>query len=195
MADRWGPDGPPPEAYSRVTRDLAAVTAGFSAWLDDLPRRLTAAYDCVVAEPSAVELERFGDAPGPLDEVYVVQPAQESSAPLLVARRTYDGGAGVLLRTGVAIDEGIPSCFCDACDEDSESLVGQVDEVLATLTGGCREFRRPYRRPLRERLAGGPWLEHGYERQDGTTSTHASADVRGEPFDRTWVPWRRRTAT
>src|SRR5215204_6225424 len=40
MGDTWGADGPPSEAYRRVTRDLAAVTTGFAAYLDKLPTRL-----------------------------------------------------------------------------------------------------------------------------------------------------------
>ena len=195
MADRWGPEGPPPEAYSRVTRDLAAVTAGFSAWLDTLPGRLTTTYDCVVREPTAAELERLGEPKQPLDEVYVVQPADDRAAPLLVARTTHDGGAGVLLRTGVAIDEGIPGCLCDACDEDSDSLIEQTEEIVAVAVGGCREFRQHYRRSLGQRLADGPWMEHGYERPDGTTACHASASVRGDAFSRVWVAWPRRQAS
>jgi uncharacterized protein DUF6226 len=195
MADRWGAEGPPREAYSRVTRDLAAVTAGFAAWLDELPRRLTATYDCMVREPAASDLARLGEVSVPLDEVYVVQPADDRSAPLLVARTTHEGGAGVLLRTGVAIDVGVPGCFCDACDEDSDSLIEQTDEIVSVAVEGCREFRQRYRRSLGQRLADGPWLEHGYERPDGGAARHASASVRGDTFSRVWEPWPRRQAS
>jgi hypothetical protein len=194
VASTWGPDGPPDEAYSRVSRDLAAVTAGLAAYLDDLPGRLTETFDCALREPTERERDQLAAALR-VEQAYAVEPAGPDRSPLVLGRFTFEGGAGAVLAGGLAIEETVPTCFCDACDEDSESLVGQVDEVLATVTGGCREFRRPYRRPLRERLAGGPWLEHGYERPDGTTSTHASADVRGEPFDRTWAPWRRRQAS
>jgi hypothetical protein len=59
VAEIWGPDGPPEEAYSRVTRDLAVVTAAFAEFLEELPGRLTAEYDCVVRDPDQGEVERL----------------------------------------------------------------------------------------------------------------------------------------
>ncbi len=194
MASTWGRAGPPDEAYSRVSRDLAAVTAGFAAYLDDLPRRLTETFDCAVREPTAQERARLGAA-GRFEQAYVVQPAGAGCSPLVVGRSTFEGGAGAVLAGGVAIAEIVPTCFCDACDEDSETLIDQTEEVLAAVTGGCREFRARYRQSPWQRLADGPWMEHGYARPDGNASKHASAGVTGEPFDRTWTAWPRRQAS
>ncbi|MGN6577915.1 MAG: DUF6226 family protein [Nocardioides sp.] len=193
MASTWGPEGPPDEAYSRVSRDLAAVTAGFVVYLDDLPRRLTETFECAVREPTDQERARLGGDRA--EHAYVVQPDGDDRSPLLVGRFTFEGGTGAVVAGGIAIEEPVPTCFCDACDEDSESLVDQVEELLEVVTGGCREFRRPYRKSFGQRLADGPWLEHGYVRPNGGTSAHASAEVKGEPFDRTWAPWRRRQAS
>ena len=62
MADSWGPDGTPEEAYSRLTRDLAAVSAGFADYLEELPGRLASAYDCVAREPDRRERSRLRKA-------------------------------------------------------------------------------------------------------------------------------------
>ena len=48
MADSWGDDGPPDDAYGRLSRDLAAVTADYAAYLEHLPTRLAAEYVCEV---------------------------------------------------------------------------------------------------------------------------------------------------
>ncbi len=195
MADSWGADGPPDEAYSRVSRDLHALTADFATYLDALPSQLTAAYDCAIRVPEPHELGKVQTDGVSLDEVYVVQPADPRACALVVARLSSEGGASVLLRTGFAIAEDIPSCFCDACDEDSESLIKQTRDVVELAVDGCEEFRRPYRQKVRQILADGRWMEHGYTRPDGSWTSHAGASVRGEAFSHAWPPWPRRQAS
>ena len=66
MADRWGPAGPPQEAYSRVTRDLSAVYAGLPVALDERLARLVADVGATVREVSPRELPRdAGGGPPP----------------------------------------------------------------------------------------------------------------------------------
>jgi hypothetical protein len=193
VGDRWGPEGPPTEAYSRVTRDLAQVTAGFAAYLDELPSRLVADYDCRVrplTDEEAARVARRDEAPW--DDAYAVVPADAASATLLVARSTYDGGATLTIGFGRATTAGLPGCFCDACDEDSDGLIEQTREYLDAATGGVTEFRRPHvpRHPGAP-LADGPWLEQGFRGPAGSSAS-ASAEVRGELFEVTWRPWTRR---
>ena len=189
MADTWGDEGPPEEAYSRVTRDLAAVTAGFAEFLDELPARLVASYDCLVRELPDDEVGRLSEQRPGLLSTYAVVPSDPGSATLLVGRRVYEGGVAVVLAFGVAAVEAVPDCFCDACDEDSESMVEQVEEFVNAATGGCREFRRPYRSRPGELLdGGGPWMEHGVDTASGAWA-HASRSVTGDSFDRDWAPW------
>jgi hypothetical protein len=110
-----------------------------------------------------------------------------------VARSTSDGGATVTPGFGRAIPAALPSYYCDACDEDSDSLVGRAQEYVDVVTGGLSEFRRPYvPDPGVAPLADGPWLEEGYRRGHGA-SAGASADIRGELFEAGWAPWTARS--
>ena len=193
MPDRWGEEGPPPEAYSRVTRDLAALTAGFARYLDELPGELTARYLCRVRSLSEDERLRLrgsgsGVDDGWVDDGWAVEPSDADSATLLVGRTTFEGGASALLGFGVAAHGLVPDCFCDACDEDSESLVARAEELVRAAVHGCVEFRRPYQPRRPGRLFGGPWLEEGFTTAGGGFA-HASAAIRGEPFSRHWQPW------
>jgi hypothetical protein len=196
MGDRWGDQGPPQEAYSRVTRDLRAVTAGFADYLTDLPAELVAAYECTVRELTTQELELLrGTSSGPFDEAYAVQPSDPSGTTLLIARKRFEEGASVTLGLGIAINPGIPSCFCDACDENSESLIEQASRYVSIAVDGFTEFRRPHPFGFRGWLLGGQrWMEHGF-RWSGGAETGGGADVRGEPFTKDWGPLPRRIAT
>lgn len=180
MADRWGPDGPPDEAYSRVTRDLAAVTAAFASWLDELPERLVSSYHCRPRPTTAAEQQRLANAW--TATTFAVEPADADCATLLVARGTFEGGTSALIGLGVATQELVPSCFCDACDEDSDSMIEQAGRLVRVATGGCHEFRRPARHGLTR------WLEQGYVAADGSASC-GGPDERGAPFARDWAPW------
>lgn len=224
MGDRWGPDGPPSEAYSRVSRDLAAVTVGFTAYLDGLPDRLVAAYDCAVRPVTSAELIRLRQRGSRRDSegtVYAVEPRGPDRATLLVDRTTFERGEFATVGIGQVITELIPNCFCDACDEDSDSLIAQTDTLVEVTVGGFREFRRTYRpRRAGRDPAASPsallpdarpglaptdvsrptgrlvddtagWLEEGYEWRGGM-SAGASGDVRGALFDRQWNPWAKR---
>lgn len=189
MPDTWGDEGPPPEAYSRVTRDLAAVTAGFARYLDELPGELTARYVCRTRDLSEDERQRLRGRGADLDDGWAVEPSDPDSATLLVGRTSFEGGASAVLGFGVAALALVPDCFCDACDEDSESLVAETEGFVRAAVDGCVEFRRPFRPRRRPgRLLGGAWLEEGFTTAGGG-SAHASADIRGEPFSRRWRPW------
>jgi hypothetical protein len=187
----WNWDiGPPADAYSRVSRDLAAVTRSFGSWLDDLPQRLVADYECTVRPADLTDLERFD--PFPVERAWVGEPDDPRAAPVILARHDFDGGVGVQIGIGRAVAELLPVCFCDACDEDGDDLIAQAEEAVAVVVGGFREFRQPYAKRRGEMLHGGPWLEVGFEAGDRRRST-ASADVVGEHFDTVWASWPRRS--
>lgn len=187
MADSWGRAGPPKEAYSRVSRHLAEVTAGFGAYLDGLPPSLLARFDCRVREVTSAEAERLG-IDGSVEAAYAVEPSSPESSTLLVGRATEDGAVTATLAFGLAQTTLLPDCLCDACDEDSESLVEQAEEFVAAAVQGCREFRGPYRPRPGTALLGPTWLEEGCETATGAWS-RASGQLSGEPFERRWTPW------
>ncbi|WP_028645295.1 DUF6226 family protein [Nocardioides sp. URHA0020] len=190
MAARWGPDGPPEEAYSRVTRDLAQVTAGFAAYLDELPGRLTAEFACRSRPLTDAERDRLTlVAGGPGEAGYAVEPADPGCATLLVARSVHDGGTALTIGFGRAAVASMPSCFCDACDEESVGLIEQAQDYVDVVTGGSREFRRRHRpRHPGEALHEGPWLEQGYLGERGGAAS-AGPDVRGPLFELDWRAW------
>jgi len=162
VAETWGPEGPPEAAYERVTRDLVAVTAAFAEYLDDLPNRLTAEYDCIVREPDPQERQRLREAGSRALDCFVIAPADPMSAPLLIARASSEGGGTTaVVALGRAIEEMVPDCLCDGCDLDSESLIEEMTEFVDVATHGFREFRRPYVARPDERLWKGPWLQIG----------------------------------
>ena len=191
MAETWGPDGPPEEAYSRVTRDLAVVTAGFAEYLENLPGRLTAEYDCVMREADQGELERLSEAGSRAIDCFVIAPVDPRSAPLLIARDSFEGGTSAVVGLGHAIDEMVPDCNCDACDGDSESMIAELTELIDVVTNGFREFRRPYVADPDELLHKGPWLQIGYEVNGEEVWSRANHHIRGETFSVSWRPWAR----
>jgi hypothetical protein len=195
MADSWGDDGPPDDAYGRHSRDLAAVTAEYAAYLEDLAARLTSEYVCQLREATVDQVEwLLNGSPAELHHVFALDPGVDACATLLVGRGQFEGGTTAEIGFGVATRASIPPCFCDACDEDSASLISQTEEYVRIVTAGCREFRRPYRAAPATRLSEGPWMEIGYEWAGGRGSG-ASAQVRGEPYEWHWQAWRPRPET
>ncbi len=192
MGDRWSGQLPPDEAYSRVTRDLAEVTAGFRSFVDTLPARLEAEFECAARPVTPTELQRLADVRSTLgiSEAWAVEPASKDSATVLLSSHTYEGGTMAVLAFGRAMADVIPVCFCDACDEDSESLIEMANRLVNAATGGCREFRRPYVNQHDDVLHDGPWQELGYSSLDGSDmSCAAGASIRGAAFSQLWQPW------
>jgi len=178
-----------------VTRDLAAVTAGFASFLDRLPETLMETYDCAVAEPTGQQRDRLRRLSSMLDDSFVIASSDNACAKLLVGPESFDGGVTAVLGLGRAIDEFIPSCLCDACDVDSDSLIEQASELVQVAVEGFHEFRRPHVADPDELLFEGPWLEVGFDSVDGTSSSSSRAghNVKGEEFSVKWRAWPRRT--
>ncbi|KQY55937.1 hypothetical protein ASD11_15735 [Aeromicrobium sp. Root495] len=180
MDDRWGEDGPPDEAYSRVTRDVAEVTAGLGRWAEALPARLVETYDAVTREPTDEEralVTRSGVRP----DVRVVEPSDPAASRVVIATsQSEEWGWSVTLGLGRLVVETVPTCLCDACDEESEDLVEMLEEqYLDAATQGFVEFRK------RQRRTSG-WMEHGFRWADGGSS---SAPRPGPAFEQSWAAW------
>lgn len=129
--DRWGPDGPPDEAYSRVSDDRRYL--GLHATAEEAVSRLVARCAVTVSPVDVPGRWKSGvrraallvpDGPG---------------APMTVIWT----GFGVVVRAGHAYEEGFPVCGCDACDEDPERLADDLAEAIeAVAAGGLVETRR-----------------------------------------------------
>ncbi len=146
MGDRWGADGPPEEAYSRVTRDLDAVFAGLHDVARGLLDDLCAGHD-VLRVPMTqwwVRDHLTGTA-GPAEDLVAawwLLPADPACLPAAVALR---GRWDVRVRHGCfgEADAGPVGCGCDACDDDLDDAVEALGTLLGAMAGEHHEVVRP----------------------------------------------------
>ena len=81
----------PSDAYGRHSRDLAAVTAEYAAYLGDLPARLTSEYVCQLREATVDQVEwLLNGSPAELHHVFALDPGVDACATLLVGRGQFD---------------------------------------------------------------------------------------------------------
>lgn len=186
----WGPEGPPEEAYSRVTepeRFLPLID-----WTLDLMSRIEAQYDVVREEGYGLdpELERTAA----MQPTVRLTPRSDAAAPIVAAFIHYEH-AGINVRFGRYHTEPFPDCGCDACDETAEDafesfwrvveavVVGQFREwFYMTPDGGGRVGREFWSEDLRR--SGWSRVEPGRGAQFAGGKDHVLE----------WLPWPRRTA-
>jgi hypothetical protein len=120
--DRWDPaDGAPQDAYSRVTH----------------PERFAPLIEA--AEALIAHLERFYDVDVTWssggERTATLHPGH--GAPI---RLRFTDFPAVRLQVGLLLDETLPSCGCDACDEVAETEAEKlVETVLGVAAGGYAE--------------------------------------------------------
>ncbi|WP_405219788.1 DUF6226 family protein [Agrococcus sp. Ld7] len=122
---RWGMEGPPEDAYSRVTHPERYAPLHRVA--DALVAHLLAEYDCVAEEDATEAHEtravRMRPAGGP------------------AFRMAWTSFPGVCAALGGDVDEAAPLCGCDACDEALEPAAAQFcDRVLAFVARGSARW-------------------------------------------------------
>ena len=177
---------PPDEAYSRVTRDLATVTAAYARWLDGLPGRLERSYECSVDETTKQDLRGLTHG---IARAYVVRPASREAAPLVVGRGQYDGGDFAEFGLGHRASELVPDCFCDACDADADGMIEEARSAVVVVTGGFEEWHRWPAPRFGRRDPGAGQISSGYRgrsRGRATYDTHAFS-AQGQASG--WQPW------
>ena len=192
--DRWGIDGPPEEAYSRVTN----------------PERFQPLHDVAMelldrlAREFAVERLEGPDADDELGRESLARPAirltpqDPEAAPIVVA---YTDFPGLHVRFGSWHKEPFPDCGCDACDETADgSIEKMIRMVEAVVSGGFREAMRV------PPLLGDGWQETEFRPNDGHGGPRRSRGrvPRSRALEMTggkrkvrleWKPWTRRNAT
>lgn len=172
---RWGMDSPPQDTYSVVThpKRFAPVVAVARA----LITHLVDSYDVTVT----VDGERTTLDPGP-DRARLVFAISEDEP-------------SVRVDAGVWSMQAFPFCGCDACDDDVEALVSDMEQyVFAVVAGGLSEVLSRAEVTI---------CLHGVRDQDLTTISRATAHrlernerrdarrkARGVPPR--WLPWIRR---
>ena len=126
MSWDWGPEGPPPEAYERITdpERFRGLHQAARTLLDDLEAR----YE--------VDREYFLDhtrPSGPEPGERLV-PHAPGASPLAV---TYAESPGLLIYTGhQRRGAHIPVCACDACDETLETCLDQLPQLIGPVVAG-----------------------------------------------------------
>jgi hypothetical protein len=167
MGGRWGPDGPPPEAYSRVTNPerFAPVVDAADAMVDELVR----VYD---VESTAVEVD---------GAVRAVRLTPSRGAPLVIAVTSFPG---VRVLMGMWTSTPVPICGCDACDEDADSAIELLKETVGDVVAG-RFGERLTRHPRRL------WSRRGNGRGWTTIDrdTFERLAAAAPPGEREWPPW------
>lgn len=172
---------PPEEAYGRVTNPERYRVLHTAA--RDLLDRLTVAYEVdredgdAALDPALTD--RFSD---PVEAVVRLTPRSRCAAPLTVA---FTGFPGLGLRFGEWVVETLPSCGCDACDEDPDDLVGLLTGCVEALAAG--DFTEQI-----SHGADGSQVEYGLGSQHVVSG---AGTVRFDPpIVRHWLPWLSATA-
>jgi hypothetical protein len=186
--DRWGAEGPPLEAYSRVTNQERFAS------LHDVAAEL---LDRLEIEFDAERAEGYGLDPE-LEEGYklarpsvALVPRDIGAAPIVVA---FSAFPGVLARFGRWCTAAFPTCGCDACDEAAESETERLKSQIDNLTAG--RFREGIRIPAE----GAAWKESEFWSGGGRCAQKSQLDpararqlVAATGRSRyEWGPWRRR---
>jgi hypothetical protein len=135
----WGVEGPPPEAYSRITNPerFEPLHHAALAHLERLQKEF--AVDRVEGYGLDQELERADLTRASVKLI----PADSQSAPMVVAFTSFPS---VIMRCGLWLILVFPECGCDACDATAESELQRLTESMDDVVGG--RFRESIRIPL-----------------------------------------------
>ncbi len=184
----WSGEGPPDDAYSRVTEpDRFAPLHG---WALEAIVRLQTEYEVGLDEDGVTDpyLELR-----PLSRPLIkLTPVQDSAAPVTVAFTDFPG---LGIRAGRWLTDWFPSCGCDACDEMPEDEFEGFTELLIDVVAGR------FRESLYLDPRGGAWSsmelwcgEH--RRRSGESRVprdEATQVLNGETrFALEWTPWQPR---
>ena len=192
--NRWGIEGPPEEAYSRVTNPepFQPLHAAATEMLDRLEQEF------------AVERSEGHDAGDELGRVKLARlpirlvPHDPQAAPILVA---YTDFPGLYMRFGAWRTEPFPDCGCDACDETADVSIKEMTRMVESVVSG--RFREAIRVPP---LLGDGWQESefrfndnygGFRRSRSRVRRSRALELTGGERHVTleWKPWPRRNTT
>ena len=129
----WGVEGPPDDAYSRVTEPERFRP--LHDWALETVARLQTEYEANLDEGAGMdaELER-----SPLSRATLrLTPLQDSCAPITIV---FTDLPGLAVRAGRWFTEPFPSCGCDTCDEmPDDAFEGFTRLLSAVVAGNFRE--------------------------------------------------------
>ena len=191
---RWGIEGPPDEAYSRVTNPerFQPLHTAATELLDRLEREFV--VERLEVHDVDDELARIRLAGTPERLV----PHDPQAAPIVVAFTDFPG---LHLRFGSWRTEPFPGCGCDACDETADGSIEHMTRMVESVVSGG--FRESIQVPV---LLGTGWQESefryndghgGFSRSRGRISRSRALEMTGgeRHVALEWKPWPRRNAT
>ena len=183
-----GREGPPDDAYSRVTEPERF--APLHGWALEAVAWLQTKYEVTLDEDGVTDtdLER-----SPLARPLMkLTPIRDSSAPITIAFTDFPGLA---VRMGRWLTDWFPSCGCDACDEMPEEEFEKFMECLSDVVAG--RFRESlYLEP--EGDGWSSWELWGDDHRQSSRGSRVSRDkaaqiLDGETeIDLEWAPWQPR---
>jgi hypothetical protein len=130
IGNRWGVEGPPLEAYSRVTdpERFGSLHRVAAELLDRLERE----FDAERAEGYGLDPE--------MEQVFKLArpsvslaPRDAGAAPIVVV---FSAFPGIVVRFGRWYTAAFPACGCDACDETAKSESERLEPMIDNLTAG-----------------------------------------------------------
>lgn len=184
---RWE-DSPPADSYSVTSNPerfepLHTVADALIAWLAEsfdaeILDGLEAAGDLLHAHPHAVRAVR-------------VTPRAVTAAPLTFVFTSFPG---VLLHAGALWDSPFPVCGCDACDDDVERVVDDLEWTVQTVASGGfeEEYRQGDDLPIRHRLSAVGVGSRSGERVDDIDPDRRRAAIAMLASRDAWGPWPQR---
>ncbi len=125
----WGVEGPPDDAYSRVTEPERF--GPLHDWAIGVVARLQTEYEVTLEEGKGMdaELERSPLAKSTLR----LTPLQDSCAPITIAFTDFPALA---VRAGRWLTDRFPSYGCDACEEMPDEEFEGFTELLSAAVAG-----------------------------------------------------------
>jgi hypothetical protein len=188
IGNRWGAEGPPQEAYSRVTNPerFASLHAVAAELLD----RLVLEFDAERAEGYGLDSELEEGIKLARPSATLV-PRDIGAAPIVVI---FSAFPGVRVRFGRWCVTAFPACGCDACDESVESETERLKSLVDNLTAG--HFREAIKIPA----DGAAWQEYESWSVGGRCAQRSQIDraraqqlvAEGDGSSYDWGPWPRR---
>lgn len=156
----WGMEGPPEDAYSRVTEPERFLP--MHDWALELVARLEQEYEVTRQEGEGIDSELENR---PLSRPTIkLTPLQDSCPPITI---TFNDFPGLAVRVGRWGVDRFPSCGCNACDETADEEFERFEELLGDAVAGR----------FRESLSLGP-NGKGWSRMD-TWSARGSSSSGG----------------
>ena len=132
-------EGPPPEAYSRITNPERFEPLHRVAM--DQVERLQQRFDVERVDGFGLDPDLVGADPAQASVKLI--PARSTAASILIAFTSFPA---VIVRAGLLLDLTFPECGCDACGSTAEREVQRLTEVIEDVVSG--RFRESIRIPL-----------------------------------------------